>query len=85
MIDSKTIIITDEDGNEKEMEILFTFDHETSNKSYVLFTDANEDAGEVFACSYDDDGNLVAVEDENEFKMVEEVFNTYLEEFTDEE
>jgi len=80
MVNEKTIVITDDEGNEKEMEILFTFDHEVSNRSYVLYTDPEDDQGEVYASKYNE-GVLEEVTDEKEFAMIEEVFNTYLEEF----
>ena len=79
-MESNIINIIDDDGTEKEMEILFTFEDDNSNKSYVLFTDPNDVNGEVFVCSYDDDGVLNTVEDEDEFSMIEEVFNTFMEE-----
>ena len=86
MLDSNKILIEEEDGTEVEMEILFTFESD-NGISYVLFTDPKIEDGEVFACRYDEDGNLIPVEDEEEWAMVEEVFNTFIEdeEFTNEE
>ena len=40
MLESNKILITEEDGTETEMEILFTFDDDARGKSYVLFTGA---------------------------------------------
>ena len=56
MLESNKILITEEDGTETEMEILFTFDDDSRSKSYVLFTDPKDEEGEVFACSYTDEG-----------------------------
>ncbi len=78
MIDSNKILIQEDDGTEVEMEILFTFESD-EGVSYVLFTDPKIEEGEVYACRYDEDGNLIPVEDEDEWAMVEEVFNTFIE------
>ena len=58
MLESNKILITEEDGTETEMEILFTFDDDSRSKSYVLFTDPKDEEGEVFACSYTDEGGF---------------------------
>lgn len=80
MLETNKIIITEEDGTEVEMEILFTFDDESRGKSYVLFTNPNDEEGEVFSCSYTEDGEMVPVEDPEEFTMIEEVFGAFVEE-----
>lgn len=79
-MDSNKLIIIEDDGTQKEMEILFTFESEENNKKYVLFTDPNDESGESFACSYDEDGNLEQIEDPKEYDMIEEVFNTFVDE-----
>ncbi|MFI3284902.1 MAG: DUF1292 domain-containing protein [Erysipelotrichaceae bacterium] len=84
-MDSNKLIIVEDDGTQKEMEILFTFESEENGKSYVLFTDPNDETGEVFSCSYDDDGHLHPVEDAEEYAIIEEVFNTFVGEMEDEE
>ena len=75
-MDSDTLYITTDQGEEKEMKILFTFDSEQYGKSYVLFHHDDDDA-EIFCMSYDEDGNLMAVEDEEEWEMIEEVLEGY--------
>jgi len=81
MLDKKTMIITDDSGEEQEMEILFTFQHEVSNKQYVIFsnTDVPEDSEEkeIYVCSYDDEGNLENIEDEKELEMIQEVVSAF--------
>jgi uncharacterized protein YrzB (UPF0473 family) len=81
MLDKKTMIITDDSGVEQEMEILFTFQHEVSNKQYVIFSnkDVPEDSEEkeIYVCSYDDDGNLENIEDEKELEMIQEVVSAF--------
>lgn len=73
MEDNK-IYITDENGKEIEMNILFTFD--ANDKNYVIcFEDGKED--EVYPFSYDENGNLFIVEDEDELKMIDEVVASF--------
>ncbi|MCJ7841788.1 DUF1292 domain-containing protein [Lederbergia sp. NSJ-179] len=84
----KFITVVDEEGNEQLHEILFTFDSEEFNKSYVLYFPAeadeeeNEDI-EIHASAYDqgeesDGGNLEPIETEEEWNMIEEMLNTFL-------
>lgn len=77
MLDSNCLYVEDENGLEKKMTILFTFDHE--DKQYVVFQDADHDADQVYASRYDDEGNLFPIETEEEWEMVEEVINTFAE------
>lgn len=76
-MDSDVLYITTDQGEEKEMKILFTFDSETYGKQYVLFHEDEDDA-EIFCMAYDDQGNLYAVEDEEEWEMIEEVLEGYM-------
>ena len=39
MLDSNSLYVKDENGNEKRMTILFTFDNEVTKKQYVVFQD----------------------------------------------
>lgn len=80
MEESNVMTITDESGQEREVEIILTFEDENKNKKYVLFTDANSEVGNVYAYSYDDDGNMVEIEDEDEWEMCQEVLGAFLEE-----
>ncbi len=81
MVDmDNTIVIIDETGNDKEMEIILTFDNEETNRSYVLVSDPNDEEGEVFAFAYDEEGNLESVEDETEFSLCQEVLGAFLSE-----
>lgn len=85
MEDNKRLIVVDQNNQEIEMEILFTFDDENRGKKYVLYTNPNDESGEVFASSYDEEGKLFAVEDPTEWEMIEEVFGAYQDEFASEE
>lgn len=80
------ITILDEEGNESLYEILFTFESEDFNKSYVLVYPAgtieDEDV-ELQAFSYveaesGEAGALEPIETDAEWDMVEEVLNTFL-------
>ena len=85
MQDSTRLIVIDDSGKEIEMEIIFTFENDDKTKQYVLYTNPEDENGEVFASLYDDEGHLFPVEDENEWQMIEEVFGAYIDEFGDEE
>ena len=70
MLDSSSLYVNDENGNEKRMEILFTFEDEDHGKKYVVF---------LYASAYDDDGNLIPVETDAEWQMIEEVIGAFQE------
>ena len=46
MLDSNSLYVKDENGNEKRMTILFTFDNEVTKKQYVVFQDPEQDEDE---------------------------------------
>lgn len=85
MLETNSLFVKDEDGSEKEMEILFTFEDEDRKKNYVIFCDPNANDDEVFASVYDDEGNLLPVETEEEWVMIEEVLGAFQEDGSDEE
>ena len=72
----KSIIITDSEGKEHLMEILFTYDNEERNASYVFFFDPSNPE-EIIAMRYTEDGELEEITDDEEYEEVEEVFNAY--------
>lgn len=80
MEDNNHMIITDDYGQEHEVEILLTFDDEKHKKSYVLFTDPQDPDGNVYAYTYDEDGNLNEVTDPGEFEMCQEVLGAFQDE-----
>ena len=79
MLETNTMFVTDESGNEKEMEILFTFEDEEKGRKYVVFADPEDEGEEVFASAYDDEGNLMTVETDEEWQMIEEVIGAFQE------
>lgn len=85
IMDDKKLFLTDEEGNNYEMEILFTFDSEDGSKHYVLFFDPTDEDGEVFASYYNEEGQLDPISDESEWSIIEEMFETFLTEIDDSE
>ena len=80
-----SLIVTDENGNEMVLAILFTFDHPETGESYVVATDP-KDEDLVFGFRYDEDNNLIPVDpdvDEEEFNMVAEVLASFADEIDD--
>lgn len=78
------IYIPDEDGNEEEFEVIMKFEVEDSDKKYMMVVpvDSEDETDEVYAFRYEEDGDdlkLYTIEDEEEWSMVEETFNTLLE------
>lgn len=73
------LLIPDENGEEKEYAILLTFDIESKNKSYVLYTDYTKDEEEnlkIFASVYDEEWNLSPLTDSDEIEFI----NNYIKE-----
>ncbi|CAH0346566.1 DUF1292 domain-containing protein [Bacillus sp. CECT 9360] len=87
--ENKNITIVDDNGNEQLCEVLFTFDSDEFKKSYVLYypisSDDDEEEIEIHASSFtpdekNQDGELQPIETEEEWDMIEEMLNTFLEE-----
>lgn len=68
------IYITDDNGKEIEMNILFTFDME--EKNYVVVYENNKE-DDLYAFEYDDNGNLLMIEDEETLEKVQEVIDAF--------
>ncbi|KZE77432.1 MULTISPECIES: DUF1292 domain-containing protein [Paenibacillus] len=84
------IYIPDEEGNEEEFEVIMKFEVDGSDKKYMMVVpvDADEESDEVYAFRYEEDGDdlqLYTIEDEEEWNIVEETFNTLMDEYDDEE
>jgi len=82
-MENKTLRVVDEEGNEFDYEIVLTFKSDETSKAYVVYKEPG-DTDEVFAASYDetdtDGGDLKPIETDEEWDMIEEVLNTFLEE-----
>lgn len=77
-MDVEKIQVIDDNGNELEFEVLFTFEDDENGKKYVLYYDANEEEPQVFSSIYDEDGHLYPVDTPEEWDMIEEVFNSFI-------
>lgn len=82
------ITVVDENGNEQLCEVLFTFDSEEFGKSYVLYypigaEEDDEEEIEIHASSFTptedgQDGELMPIESDEEWDMIEEMLETFL-------
>ena len=78
------IYIPDEEGNEEEFEVIMKFEVDGSDQKYMMVVPligADEEEDEVYAFRYEEEGDdlkLYTIEDEEEWSMVEETFNTLL-------
>ena len=73
----KQMIVTDNEGKEHLMQILFTYDNEERGASYVFFYDTEDPNEEVIVMRYLESGELEPIEDDEEYDEVEEVFNAW--------
>lgn len=84
------IYIPDEDGNEEEFEVIMKFEVDDSDQKYMMvvpLAGENDEEDEVYAFRYEEEGDdlkLYTIEDEEEWNMVEETFNTLLGELEEE-
>ncbi|WP_048000173.1 DUF1292 domain-containing protein [Lactiplantibacillus herbarum] len=79
------ITLVDDDGNETLFNILFTFDSEDFDHSYILLYPADAAADDevdiqayIFNPDDGDNGELKLIESDDEWDMVEQVLNTFL-------
>lgn len=85
------IYIPDEDGNEEEFEVIMKFEVDGSDSKYMMVVPVESDEEteeEVYAFRYEEEGDdlkLYTIEDEEEWNIVEETFNTLLDEFEEEQ
>ncbi len=77
-MNSEKIIVMDDQGNEIEFTILFTFTNDETGRSYVLYYDETEENPAVTASIYDDEGNLFPIETAEEWDMISDVFDSFV-------
>ena len=77
------MIITNDDGQDVEVEIVLTFEHEGVN--YVLFTIPDDPEGNVYPYVYNEDGDLDAVTDPDLLEICSEVLGAFQDEDDEEE
>ena len=73
----KQMVVTDNEGKEHLMQILFTYDNEERGASYVFFYDTEDPNEEVIVMRYLESGELEPIEDDEEYDEVEEGFNAW--------
>ncbi|BAC13962.1 DUF1292 domain-containing protein [Oceanobacillus iheyensis] len=85
--EKERIIIPDENGDEHLFEVLFTFDVDETEQSYIAVVpaeQAEEEEVEVYAFRFEEQENedftLFPIESDDEWQMVEEMLNTLAEE-----
>ncbi len=87
MMKDKIMRIVDEEGNEQAYEILFTFTSDVTKKSYVVYKKPG-DSEEVYASIYtvkdDEGGDLLPIETDAEYDMVQEKLDAFRDEEDDE-
>lgn len=81
MEEKMTFKVTNEEGKEVEYEVLFTFDSEETNKSYMVYTDDTKDENgntRVYASAYipgKETTELLPIETDKEWKIIETILN----------
>jgi uncharacterized protein YrzB (UPF0473 family) len=82
-MDTETMVVIDENGDEQVYEIVLTFESQEYQKHYVIYKLPGDDNDEVFASSYNpesnDGGDLAPITDDEEWDMIEEVLYTFTE------
>lgn len=86
MEEKNTFKVLDNEGKEVICEVLFTFDSEETNKSYIVYTDNTTDEKgniKVYASVYkpnSDTTELLPIETEREWKIIETILESIQEE-----
>ena len=86
MSDKNKIKITNENGEEVVCDILFTFDSEETEKSYIVYTDNTKDEEgkvRVYASIYNPNDAKTKLEDiktDKQWKIIETILSTLQEE-----
>lgn len=74
--DEEVFVVTDEDGNEHELVMVYTF--ETEGRGYAVLLDRNEPEADGFIFRIEEDGDstyLVDIEDEAEWEKAAAIYN----------
>ena len=81
-MESGKIVVKNNKGEDIECDILFTFDSDTTKKSYIVYTDNTKDElgnVKVYANTFDsfsDNGDLGTIETEEEWAIIEQIFSS---------
>ena len=78
------LVFVDEQGNEIVCEIILTYESEQTGKKYVIFQAVDDESDEIGAASYvekeNGEGELEPIETEEEWELLQDVINSYIEE-----
>jgi len=91
MEEKMTFKVINDEGNEIECEVLFTFDSDETGKSYIVYTDntVDEDGNtKVYASIYnpdDEETKLIPIESDKEWKIIETILEELQNEIQGEE
>lgn len=86
MKDKNSFTVINDEGKEIKCDVLFTFDSEETNKSYIVYTDNTLDENKnikVYASIFDpndDNTKLEPIETEKEWKIIETILESLQEE-----
>jgi len=77
-METNKLIVTNEEGKEVEMEIMFTFNY--NKKDFVVYFDPNDpdEDTDVFASIYDENGNLYPIESDEEWDVVDQMVASFI-------
>jgi len=79
MEEKMTFKVINDEGKEIECEVLFTFDSDETEKSYIVYTDNTTDEEgntKVYASIYnpdDEETKLIPIESDKEWKIIETI------------
>lgn len=79
--DEQVFVVTDEDGNEHEMVMVYTF--ESNDQAYAVLIERNnpDEDGVIFRIEEENDtAYLVSIEDDEEWERVVSIYNQIAEE-----
>ena len=74
------MVVADSEGKEHLVQILFTYENEERGAKYVFFYDTEDKEENVVVMRYVGElatGELVPIEEDEEYDEVEEVFNAW--------
>lgn len=77
MEEDNRLWITDESGKECMMQIVMRFSSPDQSKNFVLIKDPDDESEDTYAYSFDEDGNMYAVEDEEELELCAQMLDAY--------
>ncbi len=86
MLEKSILKVKDANGNEKEYDVIFTFDNEENGMRYIAYTDNTKDENgkiEVYASKYnpkDEKMKLEEIKTEKEWQYIDVILKTAQEE-----